>query len=145
MLIYLPERFEFYRIPYWHVCFEVTETAAILNLNHATDFIMALRQKGCSSALDDFGVGMSSFAYLKNLPVDFLKIDGSFVRNIVEQPVDYAFVQSINDIEHVMGLKTVAEFVENEHIVQKLTAIGVDFVQGYGIGKPVPLSSIEIE
>ena len=118
------------------ICFEVTETAAISNLEEASEFITALRNLGCRFALDDFGSGLSSFGYLKSLPVDFLKIDGMFVKDIVDNPIDCAMVKSINDIGHVMGMKTIAEFVENDEIKEVLRAIEVDHVQGYGIDKP---------
>ncbi|MEE8261334.1 MAG: EAL domain-containing protein [Gammaproteobacteria bacterium] len=123
-------------IPPEKIGFEVAETAAIANLSSATRFIKALKEHGCWFALDDFGGGLSSFGYLRNLPVDFLKIDGAFVRNIVEDPIDFAMVSSINEIGHVMGKKTIAEFVENDSILQKLRIIGVDYAQGYGIGRP---------
>ena len=121
------------------ICFEVTETAAVSNLGMASEFITALRSLGCRFALDDFGSGLSSFRYLKRLPVDFLKIDGMFVKDIVDDPIDYAMVRSINDIGHVMGMKTIAEFVENDEIRELLKAIKVDHAQGYGIDKPKPL------
>jgi diguanylate cyclase (GGDEF)-like protein/PAS domain S-box-containing protein len=124
------------------ICFEVTETAAIANLTHATHFIKALKGLGCRFALDDFGSGLSSFAYLKNLPVDFLKIDGMFVKDIVDDPIDLAMVKSINDMGHVMGKQTIAEFVENDAILEKLREIGVDYAQGYGIGRPQPLGEM---
>jgi diguanylate cyclase (GGDEF)-like protein/PAS domain S-box-containing protein len=124
------------------VCFEITETAAITNLTRAVRFIGALREYGCRFLLDDFGSGLSSFGYLKNLPVDFLKIDGSFVRNIHRSPIDRAMVAAINDIGHVMGLRTVAEFVENEDIRTLLCHQGVDFGQGFGIALPVPIDEI---
>ena len=122
------------------ICFEITETAVIANLTRATLFIRRLKELGCRFALDDFGSGLSSFAYLKTLPVDYLKIDGLFVKDIVDDETDYAMVKSINDIGQVMGIQTIAEFVENEEIKQKLIDIGVNYAQGYGIGKPKPLA-----
>ncbi len=120
------------------VCFEVTETVAISNLNSAIAFIRDLKEIGCQFALDDFGSGISSFGYLKTLPVDYLKIDGMFIKDIVEDPIDRAMVKSINEIGSVMGMKTIAEFVENDKIKMMLQAIGVDYGQGYGLGKPEP-------
>ena len=121
------------------ICFEITETAAIANLSHATRFMNSLKSLGCSFALDDFGSGLSSFAYLKNLPVDFVKIDGFFVKGIVDDGVNLAMVKAINDMAHAMGKQTVAEFVENEEVLNEVIALGVDYVQGYGIAKPVAL------
>jgi diguanylate cyclase (GGDEF)-like protein/PAS domain S-box-containing protein len=118
------------------LCFEITETAVITNLNKARQFMHALRAIGCRFSLDDFGSGMSSFAYLKNLEVDFLKIDGMFVKTIVNNKIDRAMVESINKIGHVMGLKTIAEFAENQETIDMLQEIGVDYAQGYGVKMP---------
>jgi len=125
------------------ICFEITETAAIANLASATNFIHSLREKGCRFSLDDFGTGLSSFAYLKNLPVDFLKIDGAFVKSISYDAIDLAMVRSINDIGHTMGKQTIAEFVEDELILERLREIGVDYAQGYGIGRPGPIDQMD--
>lgn len=126
-------------VPTQKICFEITETAVVSHLQEAVEFIKRLKELGCQFSLDDFGSGLSSFAYLKTLPVDFIKIDGSFVKDIVEDEIDYAFVKSIKEIGRVMGKQTIAEFVENDAILVKLQDIGVDFAQGYGIGKPVPI------
>lgn len=128
--------------PAENYCFEVTETSAIANLKQATHFLSTLRSKGCKIALDDFGSGLSSFAYLKELPIDYLKIDGVFVKDIAIDDIDKAFVESINQIGQVMGLATIAEFVENDAILKILTEIGVDYAQGYGIHKPCPFDQI---
>lgn len=124
------------------ICFEVTETVAISNLDSASTFISILKEVGFSFALDDFGSGLSSFGYLKTLPVDYLKIDGMFVKDIINDPIDKAMVESINKIGHVMGMKTIAEFVENDQIKIMLEDLGVDYVQGYGIGKPEPFKGL---
>jgi len=129
-------------IPASRVNFEVTETMAIANLNDANKFISLIQEKGCGFSLDDFGSGLSSFGYLKNLNVDTLKIDGVFVRDILDDPIDAAMVESINNIGHVMEMETIAEFVENEAIAIKLTEMGVDYLQGYGIARPVPIDDI---
>jgi diguanylate cyclase (GGDEF)-like protein len=131
-----------YKIPPEKICFEITETSAISNLGDATAFINAMHEKGCRFALDDFGTGLSSFAYLKYLSVDYLKIDGVFVKGIADDPIDYAMVKSIHEIGKVMGKMTVAEFVENADIELKLKEIGVDYFQGYGIAKPCPIDLI---
>ena len=126
------------------ICFEITETAAVANLDAAAGFIRELRQMGCRFALDDFGSGLSSFAYLKSLPVDYLKIDGSFVKDMDSDAIDRAMVNSIHQLGSVIGIKTIAEFVENEAILKRLAEIGVDYAQGYGISKPMPLAEMDV-
>ena len=126
------------------LCFEVTETATIANLTSALSLIHTLRELGCTFAIDDFGSGLSSFAYLKTLPVDYLKIDGMFVREMLKQPLDLAMVRSINEIGQTMGMRTIAEYVEDESTRRALADLGVDYVQGYGIGRPVPLDALEL-
>lgn len=126
-------------VPAHKLCFEITETAAVANLVHATSFISALADLGCTFALDDFGTGMSSFVYLKNLPVQYLKIDGAFVRDIADDAIDLAMVKCINQVAHVMGKQTIAEVVETTAILQRLKSMGVDFAQGYAVAKPTPL------
>lgn len=121
------------------ITLEITETAVVSNLNSATRLMESLRQLGVKFSLDDFGTGMSSFGYLRDLPIDHLKIDGSFVRHIVDDPVSCAMVESIHNVGHIMGLSTVAEFVENDSIIDKLKKIGVDFGQGYALNKPAPI------
>ena len=129
-------------LPAEKICFEIKEAAAIANLTDTTRFIKTLKARGCCFALDDFGSGLSSFAYLKNLPVDYLKIDGMLVKNIVDHPIDFALVRSINDIGHLMGKKTVAKYVENDQIYEKLQPLGIDYAQGFGIARPLPLTEL---
>jgi diguanylate cyclase (GGDEF)-like protein/PAS domain S-box-containing protein len=124
------------------ICFEITETAAISNINSAQQFILRLKQEGVCFALDDFGTGLSSFAYLHNLPVDYLKIDGMFIRDIVSNSIQYAMVKSINEIGHLMGMQTIAECVETREVMRRLEEIGVDYCQGYYIAVPRPLSQL---
>ncbi len=123
------------------ICFEITETAAISDIASARSFIKEFKAIGCQFSLDDFGSGMSSFGYLRNLPVDYLKIDGSFIRNICHDSIDLAMVESINHIGHIMGKHTIAEFVEDDATIALLRKIGVDFAQGFGIGKPLPMQT----
>jgi EAL domain-containing protein (putative c-di-GMP-specific phosphodiesterase class I) len=120
------------------IIFEITETAAIANLNRAINFIERLKELGCRFSLDDFGSGLSSFGYLSNLPVDYIKIDGRFVCDIVRNPVSRSIVESIAQIGRVMGLQTIAEFVESDEIMQVARDCGIDFAQGYGIEHPRP-------
>ena len=136
------EKFSEGRVAPSQICFEITETAAIANLGSAIHFIKTLKARGCRFALDDFGSGLSSFAYLKTLPVDFLKIDGLFVKDIVDDAINLAMVKSINEIGQVMGKRTIAEFVENESTLEKLKEIGIDYAQGYGIGRPLPIDNM---
>jgi EAL domain-containing protein (putative c-di-GMP-specific phosphodiesterase class I) len=136
---FLHEQIELYQIPPQVLCFGITETVAITNLTKAVALINEFKQLGCSFALDDFGMGMSSFGYLKKLPVDYLKIDGSFIKDILADSTDLAMTEAINQVGHVMGLKTIAEFVENNGILAKIRELGVDYAQGYGIATPRPL------
>lgn len=136
------EQFHETRLPTSKVCFEITETSAISRLDSAIDFMEKMKIVGVQFSLDDFGTGLSSYSYLRNLPVDFLKIDGIFVKDIKDNPNDYAVVKSINEIGHFMGKKTIAEFVEDEEILEILREIGVDFAQGYGIEHKRPISEL---
>ena len=120
----------------------MTETVAIANLDNANHLFSRLSRLGCRFSLDDFGSGMSSFGYLRTLPVQYLKIDGIFVRDVVQDATDRALVSSINDIAHLMGKQTIAEYVESEAILKILRDIGVDHVQGHFIGRPRPLESV---
>ena len=126
-------------LPAGAICFEITESSAINNLRHATEFMRRCKAQGFLFALDDFGMGMSSFGYLKDLPVDYLKIDGSFVKNLVHNPIDRAMTDAINRIGHIMGIQTVAEYAENAAIIDELRRMGVDYAQGYGVCRPTPL------
>lgn len=136
---FLMERLAEFKPPANILCFEITETSAVSNLTKALNFINRVRQLGCSFALDDFGSGMSSFSYLKTLPVDYLKIDGNFIKDILTDRTDYAMVDAIHKVAGVMGLKTIAEFIENEDVLKALRSIGIDYGQGYGICRPQPL------
>ncbi|MEO9136402.1 MAG: EAL domain-containing protein [Casimicrobiaceae bacterium] len=135
-LDYVRENFARFRIPHAAICFEITETTAVTSLSKAAEFIGALREPGCRFALDDFGVGVSSFTYLKQLPVDYLKIDGSFVKNMLSDPVDAAMVEAIHRIGRVMGKQTIAESVETAATLDALRSVGVDYAQGNAIAPP---------
>jgi diguanylate cyclase (GGDEF)-like protein len=130
-----------FSVPHERICFEITETAAIRELDKATHFIGELRAMGCRFSLDDFGRGMSSFAYLKHLPVDFLKIDGGFVKDMADDPIDRVMVEAINNVGHVMGKQTIAEWVDSDRVIAALRDIGVDFAQGFGVSKPRPFAA----
>jgi diguanylate cyclase (GGDEF)-like protein len=139
---YIENKLEHYQLNAADICFEITESTAIANIDEARVFIDQLSARGFEFSLDDFGTGLSSFAYLKNLRVNYLKIDGSFVSDIVKDPVSASMVAAINQVGHAMQLKTVAEFVEDDSIRQKLVEVGVDFGQGYSLGKPQPIEEV---
>jgi Amt family ammonium transporter len=124
------------------ICFEITESAAVSSLSTAYHFMESLKTVGCRFSLDDFGRGMCSFSYLKSLPVDYLKIDGSFIREITVDPVGRAMVNAINQIAHTMGLQTIAEFVENQSILDELQLMEVDYAQGFHICEPFPITDL---
>lgn len=136
LIRYIVEKIEEYGIPPEKICIEVTETAAVKNLEVANGNLRRLKDLGCRIALDDFGTGMSSFNYLKQLDIDYLKIDGAFIKNLKQDPVDFAMVSAIRDVGKVMGVKTIAEFVEDEETLSILRLVGIDYAQGFGIGKP---------
>ena len=135
-LPFVTEQFRLSGLDATKICFEITETAAIASYSQANRFINALKELGCKFALDDFGTGLSSFGYLKHFPVDFLKIDGSFVKEILHDPIDREMVRSINEIGHLTGKQTIAEFAENEEIITMLKGMGIDYAQGYGVSEP---------
>jgi EAL domain-containing protein (putative c-di-GMP-specific phosphodiesterase class I) len=139
---FIKDQFQQYKIDPANICFEITETAAMYNLDVAKDFIHSLKEIGCQFSLDDFGSGHASYSQLKHLPVDYLKIDGSLVKDILDDPIDFSIVKSINDVGHILGMKTIAEFVENDQIAEKLTNINVDYIQGYGIARPTPIDDL---
>ncbi len=139
LLGYVRDQFSEFALPPDRVCFEITETAAFNNLSQTTEFISGIKESGSRLALDDFGRGMSSFNYLKSLPVDYLKIDGGFVRDMMVSNVDHDLVEAINEVGHIMGIKTIAEYAHSAAIVERLKELGVDCAQGDAIGLPVPL------
>jgi diguanylate cyclase (GGDEF)-like protein len=142
LLGYIREQLTIHAVPPEAICFEITETSAIVNMSNTLDLMNALKSIGCRFMLDDFGSGMSSFAYLKNLPVDFLKIDGTFVRDIATNPVDLAMVQSIHGIAKAMKIKTIAEFVESASVLPILESIGVQYAQGFHVGHAIPIGEL---
>jgi diguanylate cyclase (GGDEF)-like protein/PAS domain S-box-containing protein len=141
--LFVLNAFEKYKIPYQKVCFEITESMAILKMDETLEFINTFHKLGCLFALDDFGSGFSSYNYLKNLPVDQVKIDGSFIKDILVDPVDMAMVNSIKDVAKAMEMETVAEFVESTEIMVELGKMGVDYAQGYGVAKPHSLTDFK--
>ncbi|MEZ9593891.1 putative bifunctional diguanylate cyclase/phosphodiesterase [Shewanella sp. 10N.261.52.F9] len=145
MVNYILRQQERFAIPSCCICFEITETSAIQNHSRAMKMLTTLRKRGFSFALDDFGSGFASYGYLKEMPVDYVKIDGCFVKNIANNAKDYAIVKSVNDVCRVMGIETVAEFVENQEIIDKLEIIGVNYAQGYAIGRPQALDTYKVE
>ncbi len=124
------------------LCFELTESAAIGNLSHAETLMRRLRKLGCGIALDDFGTGLSSLAYLRSLPISMLKIDGSFVRDVLKDPKAESTIQAIAQLARAMSLTTVAEYVETDEIRYRIAKLGVDYGQGFAIGKPVPIADV---
>lgn len=144
LLEFIHDRLQHYRLPPETICFEITETAAITDFRNALGFIHQIKMQGCRFALDDFGSGMSSFSYLKRIPVNFIKIDGGFVKNMVNDAMDRAVVKAITEIAHIGNIKTVAEFVQDERCMELLREMGVDFAQGHGIELPSPVSCLAI-
>lgn len=136
LVTFICDQLQSHAIPTGRVCFEITETAAIADFDCALRLIQALRELGCKVALDDFGTGMSSFSYLKSLEVDFIKIDGQFVRSMLEDKMNNAIVEAVNTIGHIAGIQTIAEFVEDDATLQQLTTLGLDFAQGWAVERP---------
>ena len=142
-LEFVIEELEKHRLPPGAICFEITETAAISNLSRVIHFMQALKKLGCKFSLDDFGSGLSSFTYLKNLPVDYLKIDGQFVRNVVDDSVDESMVRAINEVGRAMGIESIAERVETKEVLDKLADLGIAYAQGYYIARPASVADFE--
>ncbi|MEM9541081.1 MAG: EAL domain-containing protein, partial [Cyanobacteria bacterium P01_E01_bin.42] len=128
-------------IPASTICFEITENVAIANIHKASQLILDLKALGCYFALDDFGSGMSSFAYLRDLPIDFLKVDGTFILNLESDRITYSIVEAINHIGQVLGVQTIAEFVENETLLEELKQLGFDYAQGFCVAIPTHLNN----
>ena len=142
-LDFVIDELEAQKLPKGAICFEITETAAISNLSRVVHFMRALKELGCKFSLDDFGSGLSSFTYLKNLPVDYLKIDGHFISKVAEDNVDESMVKAIHEVGSAMGIETIAERVETKAVLEKLGALGVEFAQGYYIARPISVESFE--
>ena len=124
------------------LCFEITETAVVNNVEKSVEFINSIKQLGAKFSLDDFGTGLSSFSYLKQFPVDYLKIDGEFVRDIIEDDKSYVFVRSMTEVGHCLDMEVIAEFVESDTMFNKLREANVDYIQGYQVGKPVSINTL---
>ena len=139
---YLLEQISEFGVGTSRLCFEITETGTISNLVKAADFVRTFRSIGCKFSIDDFGTGLASHNYLRELPVDYVKIDGSFITGIDKNRSDYAMARSINDLAHFLGQETIAESVENDSIIVKLEEMGVDYLQGWGVGRPKPLVEV---
>ena len=139
------EQFQASSVPPDRVCFEITETAAIHNLDRAIEFVTEIKKGGSRVALDDFGSGLSSFRYLRLLPADYLKIDGSFVRDMLNNPREEALVAAINEVGHTLGITTIAEYAHSAEIVERLRQLGVDCAQGYAFGAPMPLEDMLLQ
>ncbi len=139
---FLAEQFAEFGLAPERICFEITETAALRNLDHGRDLLEKIKARGSRLALDDFGSGLSSFASLKSLPVDYLKIDGGFVRDMMTNPLDYAVVKGINEVGHIMGARTIAEYAHCDQVLDGLRTLGVDCAQGDAVGPPVPVTEI---
>jgi len=144
-LEYLLEQISEFGVGTSRICFEITETGTITNLVKAADFVRAFRNIGCKFSIDDFGTGLASHNYLRELPVDYVKIDGTFITGVHTNRADYAMARSINDLAHFLGQETIAESVENDAIIAKLEEIGVDYLQGWGVAPPRLLSDITAE
>lgn len=138
--LFVLNAFDRYGIPYHKICFEVIESVAIIKMEDTVGFMQTFNELGCSFALDDFGSGFSSYSYLKHLPVDIVKIDGAFIKDMLTDPVDAAMVASIKDVAKAMGMQTVAEFVESDATMAQLGKIGIDYAQGFGVAHPSPLN-----
>lgn len=141
----MKEQFRDSGVPPHKICLEVTETAAVANLALVVDLIRELKQLGCRVALDDFGSGLASYSYLKNLPADYLKLDGEFIRDLNREGADDTMVKSIHELSHHLGKLTVAEYVETESVRDRLTTIGLDYGQGYAIERPLPLDELGLK
>ena len=135
--------FERYNIPYDKICFEMIESVAIIKMEYTIDFMRTFHRLGCSFALDDFGRGFASYSYLKHLPVDIVKIDGTFIKDLRADPVDVAMVSSIKDVAKALGMQTVGEFVESAATMTQLGNMGIDFAQGYGVAEPALLDDFK--